>query len=85
MDENVEEDRLFVDTRIPGKEAVDVFTWTNAALIRLLKLQKKCMKRRKDQKTKRPKDEKTKRPKYSEGQRNNLSVLSHEINILFLQ
>ena len=34
-------DRLFIDTRISGQEAVDVFTWTNATLIRLLQLQKK--------------------------------------------
>ena len=72
MGENVEEDRLFVDTRIPSKEAVDVFTWTNAALIRLLKLQKKCMKRRKDQNTRKAKE-------------TTFSVLSHEKNILFLQ
>ena len=44
MGENVEEDRLFVDTRIPGKEAVDVFTWTNATLVRLLQLEIKQMK-----------------------------------------
>ena len=74
MDENVEEDRLFVDTRIPGKEAVDVFTWTNAALIRLLKLQKKCMKRRKDQKT-----------KILGRSKKQPLLLPHEINILFLQ
>ena len=34
-------DRLFVDTGISGQEAVDVFTWTDATLIRLLQLQKK--------------------------------------------
>ena len=40
-EEEEEEDRLFVDTGISGQEAVDVFTWTNAALIRLLQLQEK--------------------------------------------
>ena len=40
-EEEKEEDRLFVDTGISGQEAVDVFTWTNAALIRLLQLQEK--------------------------------------------
>ena len=38
-------DRLFIDTGISCQEAVDVFTWTNATLIRLLQLQKKHMKR----------------------------------------
>ena len=34
-------DRLFIDTGISCQEAVDIFTWTNATLIRLLQLQKK--------------------------------------------
>ena len=39
MGENVEEDRLFVDTWISGEEAVNIFAWTDAPLVRLLKLQ----------------------------------------------
>ena len=31
-------DRLFIDTGISGEETVDVFTWTDATLIRLLQL-----------------------------------------------
>ena len=43
-DNNDERNRLFVDSWISGKEAVDVLTWTNATLIRLLQLEKKLMK-----------------------------------------
>ena len=43
-DNDDERNRLFVDSRISGKEAVDVFTWTNATLVRLLQLEIKQMK-----------------------------------------